>query len=68
MGTLFWALSIEDRVKLMEYQFEEYGEVLKVPKEPKQEPIEIPVDTDMELEEIGKFMRQAPSRRRDNET
>jgi len=56
---LFWKLSAADQAKLMQFQFDEYGELLKIPNEPKQEPHKIPVE-DMELEEWAKFMSEPP--------
>ena len=36
------------------------GAPLELPKEPKQKPQEIPVDTEMDEEEIATFMAEAP--------
>ena len=60
MTEILWLLSAADQAKLMQFQYDEYGELLIIPNEPKQEPHRIPVDTDMELEEIAKFMSEAP--------
>ena len=53
---------IPDKVieKLKEYQRDEYGLKLVLPEEPKQKPQEIPVEPEMDLEEIAKFMAEAP--------
>ncbi len=70
MPMLFWSLSTDPKkqaasqANLITAYYNLCGEKFREPEEPKQEPHKIPVDTDMELEEIGKFMRQAPSKRR----
>ena len=67
---LFWSLSTDPKkqaasqANLILAHYDITGEKLIEPPEPKQEPHKIPVNTDMELEELDKFMRQAPSNRR----
>ena len=58
---LFWKLSPETQAALMQYQWDQYGEKLNIPPEPKEPVHEIPIHVD---EDIDKFMRQAPSRSR----
>ena len=59
---LFWLLSPANKAKLMQFQYDEYGDHLNIPNEPKQEPLEI--DTDMEDSELARFMSEAPSHQR----
>ena len=71
MGMLFWSLSTDpakqaaSQAALMTAHFNITGEKLREPKEPKQEVIEIPAASDTDLEEISKFMVQAPTKRWD---
>ena len=66
MGSLFWSFSTDpekqaaSQVALMIAHFNITGEKLQRPPEPKQEPQEIPVDTDMEDEDLTQFMREKP--------
>lgn len=57
---LFWLISQQDRVKLMQYQWRKYGTKLDIP--PRREPPkpEIPVRPEMTPEELGKFIAQPP--------
>ena len=70
MPMLFWSLSTDPKkqaasqANLILAHYNITGEKFRKPEKPKQEPHKIPVNTDMELEEIDKFMRQAPSKRR----
>ena len=70
MGNLFWSLSTDpekqaaSQANLITAYFNLCGENLVAPEEPKQEPIGIPVDTDMNEEELDKFMRQKPKPRK----
>ena len=71
MTELFWCFStdsdkqVECQKKLMQYQWDNFKERLNIPPEPKQSPLSIPVNTDMEGIELEKFISQAPSRRYD---
>ena len=66
MPTLFWSLSTDPKkqaasqANLILAHFNITGEQLIEPEEPKREPIDIPVDTDMTTEEIARFMQEKP--------
>ena len=66
MGALFWSFSTDpgkqaaSQAALMAAHFNITGEKLKKPDEPKQKPQEIPVDTDMDNEEIQRFISRPP--------
>ena len=59
---IFWCLEPGAQALLMQFQWNEYGYRLEVPRLPK----DTHIDTEIESpEEIGKIMRQAPSKSRE---
>jgi len=61
---LFWCLTTETQAKLMQYQWDNYGEILNIPT-PAQTSKGVWQSVQLEnLEEIDRIMRQAPSRSR----
>ena len=67
MSMLFWEISQEGRIKLMQYQAENHKDKLaldmasrKAPWELELPRPEIPAKTDMTEEEVDHFMRQRP--------
>ena len=61
---LFWCLKTEQQAKLMQFYYDNYGEILNIPK-PTQTSNGVWVGVQLEnLEEIARIMRQAPSRSR----
>ena len=61
---LWWRLSAAAQAKLMQYQWDNYGEILDIPK-PTQTSKGVWMSVQLEnLEEISRIMRQAPSRSR----
>ena len=60
MPKLFEIIPDEVIKKLKQYQRDVHGKGLELPEEPKQKPQEIPVEPEMDLEEIAGFMAEAP--------
>lgn len=67
MLEVFWLVSQEARIKLIQYQAEQHKDKpaldmagRKAPWELESPRSEIPVRTDMTEKELGKFMRQRP--------
>lgn len=58
---LFWLISQQARVKLMQYQWNKYGTRLDIPPRREPPPPVIPVRPDMTPEELGKFISQPPA-------
>ena len=57
---LFWELSVSEQAKLMQYQWDNYGEKLDLPPEPK-EPGSTWDSISLEsIEKIDKLMRRKP--------
>ena len=67
MPLFFDVLSVTDKVKLIMYQWETHGEKLVIPQESPQQSYEIPVHTEMNREELSRFMRQRPHSPRQND-
>lgn len=59
----FWLISQQAHVELMQYKWQKYGLKLDIPPRPLPPPYAVQPRTDMTEEELGKFMRQPPSRR-----
>jgi len=57
MAILFWSLSVDEQVALMQYQWQNYGTKLEVARPPE---VGVLVNIQVELDEIDKLMRQAP--------
>ncbi len=61
---LFWILKPEDQVKLMKYQWDNYGEKLDIPTPPgTSRGVCLAAETE-NIDEIDRLMRQAPSNSR----
>ncbi len=57
---LFWLITVEKRVLLMQYTWEHYHRKLEIPPVPVQCIPEIPTE-EIPAQEIDKMMRQTPS-------
>ena len=66
---LFWCLKVdrqaETQAALIQFQWDNYGEILKIPTPPMtSKGVWLTVETET-IEEIGRLMRHAPSRSRE---
>ena len=64
LWSLFWCLKPEKQAALIRYQFDNYGEKLEIPTPPMTSKGVWQTVQLENLEEIGRLIRQAPSRSR----